>query len=358
MFGFSSSPQIPRGQQNSAYLDQRLALQWVQQNIRQFGGDPSKVTLFGESAGGHDIKQLLANPPDPLPFRAAIMQSQNLAALGSGLNSYNQVSSHFGCTNDASPIDCLRRVPATDIQSYISEEGLSFPEVTGDGTSVGKQSIQSLANDRFARVPILIGTTADEATVFVNVAGLGSDLRIVNETLAPLGIDTSFMNNGTFLRENYPNRVGAALASRILTDLLFTCSTRTFSDAIKLSGRPIWRYLYSGSFPNLTPFPDAGAWHSSEIPSVWGTYPTTNEFGTVTEDQIALSRYMQGVWAGFAKDPSAGAPWPRLGSAFGRELGVLGGQGAPRGEETAFLIERDAPCAVFGPLLIAAGQAY
>lgn len=82
MFGFSNSPEVPFGSQNSGFLDQRFALQWVQENIAQFGGDPSKVTLFGESAGGESIKQLLANPPSPLPFAGAILQSENTVLIG------------------------------------------------------------------------------------------------------------------------------------------------------------------------------------------------------------------------------------------------------------------------------------
>lgn len=53
VFGFSNSPEIPNGEQNSGFLDQRKGLQWVQGNIERFGGDPGKVTIFGESAGGY-----------------------------------------------------------------------------------------------------------------------------------------------------------------------------------------------------------------------------------------------------------------------------------------------------------------
>ncbi|GIZ46043.1 hypothetical protein CKM354_000918400 [Cercospora kikuchii] len=356
MFGFSNSPQIPFGQQNSAFLDQRLALQWVQQNIQQFGGDPARVTIFGESAGGYDVKQLLANPPSPLPFRAAIMQSQNQAAAGVGLVSYNQVASNFGCSTAPSVIDCLRKVPATDIQAYITQNSLSFPDVTGDGTSVGKQALPNILSGKFANVPVLIGTNKNEASVFLDLFGLNTGSTTpatLNSTLANYGFQG--ISEST-IQSLYPTlaNAGFKLIDRVATDLLFTCSTKTLADAIKVSGRPIWRYWYEGVFPNLSIFPNAGAWHSSEIPSVWGTYFAAG----ATPTQIALSKYMQGVWAGFAKNPSNGAPWPRLGSSFGRELGVLGGEGNPSGEETRPLIETDAPCAVFSPLLIAAGQAY
>ncbi|KAM3421370.1 Carboxylic ester hydrolase [Cercospora zeina] len=356
MFGFSNSPQIPRGQQNSAFLDQRLALQWVQQNIKQFGGDPARVTIFGESAGGYDVKQLLANPPSPLPFRAAIMQSQNQASSGVGLVSYNQVASNFGCSATPSVIDCLRQVPATDILAYITEEGLSFPDVAGDGTSVGKQALPNILSGQFANVPVLIGTNNNEASVFLDLLGLNTGSTTpatLNATLASYGLGG--ISDST-IQTFYPTlaNAGFRLIDRVVTDLLFTCSTKTLADAIERSGRPIWRYWYEGVFPNLSLFPNAGAWHSSEIPSVWGTYPASG----ATRTQAALSKYMQGVWAGFAKNPSRGAPWPRLGSNNGLELGVLGGEGSPRGEETRPLIEKDAPCAVFSPLLIAAGQAY
>lgn len=285
------------------------------------------------------------------------MESQNQGASGNGALSYAQVANNFGCGNPASALACLRKVPATDLEAYITAQGLGFFEVVGDGTSVGKQAIASIASGKFANVPILIGSNANEATVFVDLLGIGDDAP-VNETLAANGFD--FGVSDATLKSLYPSLVGSgkALVSQVLTDLLFTCSTQTLSSAIQLAGRSIWRYRYEGDFPNLQLFPNAGAYHTSEIPSVWGTYPLDNQFGAVTQDQIALSKYMQGVWSDFAKNPNTGIPWPKLGSAFGKELGVLGGKNVPGGEETKSLLSSDVPCAVFSPLLIAAGQAY
>lgn len=309
------------------------------------------MTLFGQSAGGYDIKQILANPPSPLPFRAALIESQNQGASGNGFISYSQTALHFGCFTNV--LTCLRKVPATELQEYITTNSLGFFEVVNDGTSVGKQALGSLATGKFADVPILIGTNTNESTVFASVLGINGYAN-VNQTLANMGLP--FGLSQSTLTSLYPTLVNDALAlvNRVLTDVLFTCTTSTLASAIQKTGRNVWRYSYAGDFPNLQLFPNAGAFHTAEIPSVWGTYSANG----ATATQVALSKYMQGVWAGFAKNPTAGAPWPALGSASGNELGILGGPGNPSGEETKALSSIDAPCAIFSPLLIIAGQAY
>lgn len=145
--------------------------------------DPTKVTLFSESAGGYSIKQLLANPPSPLPFRAAIMESQQSDNTGDGPANYETVVAHFGCATAASPIDCLRVVSGTAIQSYIetAEGGLDFPPVANDGTFV-MSTQASITDGEFAAVPILIGTNKDEFRVFLDMLGLDTAGGPANET--------------------------------------------------------------------------------------------------------------------------------------------------------------------------------
>ncbi|KAK5109587.1 hypothetical protein LTR85_002479 [Meristemomyces frigidus] len=361
IFGFSNSPQIPFGQQNSGLLDQRFALEWVQQNIKHFGGDPARVTIFGESAGAYSIKQLLALPPSPLPFQAAILESQQTLIVGNGLTAYEQVLAHFGCALAASPIDCLRKVSGTDIQTYIAQAGLSFPPVEGDGTYLASQTLPSIVSGKFADVPILIGTNANEARVFLAVAGLDNGTNIVDDVLGLVGLNVSTIEQSigaTYAADIVDNT--DLLVSQIATDLLFTCTTQTFSSAIQAAGRqPVWRYRYNAAFADTSLFENAGAYHTSEIPEVWGTYPTSTQYGSVTPDQIALSKYMQGVWAGFAKNPTAGPGWPKLGSNGGVELGDLGNAAEnATGERTVALSEADYPCALYDPILLAAGLAY
>lgn len=128
--------------------------------------------------------------------------------------------------------------------------------------------------------------------------------------------------------------------------------------AIVAAGRqPVWRYQYDGVFPDISYFPDAGAFQTSEIPSVWGTYPLADVYGKVTANQIALSKYMQGAWANFAKNPTGGPGWPKLGSNGGVELGELGGDN-PSGEKTVALTVADYACPVLDPIILASGGGY
>jgi carboxylesterase type B len=128
------------------------------------------------------------------------------------------------------------------------------------------------------------------------------------------------------------------------------------SEAIAYAGRqPVWRYFYEGDFKNARLTPHAGAYHTAEIPMVFGTYPRDK----ATQVQINLSADMQGIWSGFVKNPWAGAGWPRIGSTKdGVELGVLGGTPNPSGVSVQPLWEADAVCPILDPVIIVAQGAY
>lgn len=178
VFGFSNSPQIPFGQQNAGYLDVHMALKWVQQNIASFGGDPSKVTIFGDSSGAYIVKQLLANPPaiSPLPFGSAIIESEAVSYMpgGQGSISWEAAVFAFGCEFSLSQLDCMRAVPAVALRDYVSDNTLQFSPVEGDGTQ--SYDIRGkVLSGQFVDVPIMIGTNKDEGRIFLAIIGLDNN---------------------------------------------------------------------------------------------------------------------------------------------------------------------------------------
>jgi carboxylesterase 2 len=131
-----------------------------------------------------------------------------------------------------------------------------------------------------------------------------------------------------------------------LTDLAFTCSTSTLSSFLALNGYTTYRYRYDPSFPTTSLFANSGAYHTSEIPSVFGTYELSNQFGTATTQQMNLSAFMQKTWAGLAKNPAGGVGWPKVGSALGKELGLLGSNGSS-GVDVVNTLVADYPCGLY-----------
>jgi carboxylesterase type B len=347
IFGFSNSPEIAPGQQNSGFLDQRLALQWVQSNIASFGGDPSRVTIFGESAGAESVKQLLAQPPSPLPFHAAIIQSTGTDISRPPSTSYEQVVAHFNCTATAaaSQLTCLRNVLAADIKTYISQNSIDFNPVPDQ--TFTEDINPYITTHKLADVPILIGSNANEGSILLPSLGLGNTtlpaaailsllLPSVNTSTIAAILTSPFytgLQNDTF-----------ALIAQVATDLVITCPTSSVANLLAANGYEVWRYYYKASFPNTNYFPNAGAYHSSEIPQVFGTYP----LASATTDQEGLSKFTQSAWAAFAE---RGPGWPALGSAVGDVLGVLGGEGDRTGVQVVEAGEVDGVCVLLDPII-------
>lgn len=174
----------------------------MQTNIQAFGGDPTKVTIFGESAGAYSIKQLLAHPPSPLNFRGAILESQGLGIVGSGPASYSQVATHFNCTDVSSQLECLREVKGEEIQAYVIAQKLGFPP-TEDNTTYSKDVLPLVKSGQAADVPVFLGTNLNEARVFMAAGGVDGK-HIVPDVLTLTGVNISSIEKA--LLDRYSSR--------------------------------------------------------------------------------------------------------------------------------------------------------
>ena len=334
--GFLAHPSLgPSGDVgNYGLLDQQAALRWVRDNIANFGGDPDKVTIAGESAGGMSVCDHLVAPGSAGLFRAAILQSapcQAQVALAEAERISVDWANARGCGDPATAADCLRALPADKLRDpvryYRISDGLSGP-VTGTA-ALPVDPMTAIAQGDAAKVPVLIGSNHDEFTLFVGFQTLANG-REYTAAEYPGLLEKTFGANAQAVGERYPlDRYGGSTSlaySAAVTDGAFACVTERMSDELANVG-PVYAYEFNDPAPptpdplRTLPFP-VGASHALELRylfDVGGAPPLTPE-------QKVLSNQMIDYWAQFVKTGApdvADAPaWPRLDPAQGSLLSL------------------------------------
>lgn len=353
VFGFPGAPELGAAERNLGFYDQRLALDWVQRNIKAFKGNPKKVTIFGESAGAVSVDALVTSYGKNAPFRAGIMQSGQVSfgrsRTADSTGNWASLAEKLGCTG-ANTLDCVRKAPVLTVKDIIEKNSLAFSPVVDNVTLVSDPAGRR-ARREIADVPIMFGSNAQEGRVY----------QIGNNNLEGY-LNTTFQVPALIdaVRAAYPRGVNGLntdydIASAIYTDLIFTCPGAKVANASAAAGYDTWRYFYAGNFPNLNAAEligvDLQAFHSAEIKMVFSSYRNTSDPNNnrATAQQEALTNYMRGGWASFAKNPKAGPGWNRLGTFNGLALGVLG-----LGDSGGVIIKNssyaDSKCAVFQPI--------
>jgi para-nitrobenzyl esterase len=327
--GFLAHPALgPAGRVgNYGFADQQAALRWVRDNIANFGGDPGRVTLAGESAGGMSVCDHLVAPGSAGLFRAAIIHSAPCQAQGTREEA-EKVSLNYaamaGCGDPTTAAQCLRDLPVAKLHKApyyfrFGKDLLLTGPITGTA-ALPVDPISGFANGRAARVPVLIGVNRDEATLFLAawMLQLGESFTVESY---PRQLEETFGDNAAEVGERYPLERfegSAPLAfSAAITDSLFACAAdRTWEDLAV--HEPVYAYEFNDREApapeplRQLPFP-LGASHSLELRylfDVGGAPPLAPE-------QRALSDQMIDYWSHFITTGSPSAPgrpeWPEIG---------------------------------------------
>ncbi|MFO0562850.1 MAG: carboxylesterase family protein [Polyangiales bacterium] len=310
---------------NQGFEDQQLALRWVRDNVSAFGGDPSNVTIVGESAGGISVCLHLVAPASQGLFRRAISQSglcdTPLPTRAEAAMASDAVVRSLACEGAADVAACLRAKPMSDVRtagalggnvlgSLLSDARGTWPSVDG-AILPGDFRARVLSGD-VADVPTIFGWNRDEGTLFValaELAGTRVDDALYNTVLDTLATRTGVpraMIDAQYPRASFAD-VRQALAAPLGHSSL-ACPSRRAAKLLADRGRTVYTYRFD--FPDaafqLMPDWPMGAFHSAEVQFVFG-HPARIGMPRFNTEQTALHNAMSSYWARFIKtgDPNA-----------------------------------------------------
>ncbi|KAK1225804.1 hypothetical protein PQX77_011253 [Marasmius sp. AFHP31] len=283
IFGFAISDSLRANNSlNVGLKDQRLALEWVQQNIEYFGGDPERMTILGQSSGGLSVaNQILAyGGSRPVPFHAAIMQSTALEPGSTSnvtVDSFNDVVRLAGCDfgDSGSPqssksLDCLRALPFQTLLNYAisqrdSTADQNFGDIylpTVDGDFVPLSSSQLTNKGLFPKIPLMIGWTDQDLTILTPpTLNSSSETRTFIGTMFPgLTNDTVSTILELYPSSDFPPNKEAGLSSE------FYRSAQIFRDGLLVCPSFLFGHAMARKYDNGDEVPSVYYYDQNQIP--------------------------------------------------------------------------------------------
>jgi para-nitrobenzyl esterase len=310
-FGFLALPALTMESRNHSsgnygLLDQVQALQWVRQNIAHFGGDPSRITVMGQSAGAVDICLLMASPLAAGLFQGAIMESGDCQSVynedirttipynfisTTGEESGGLLAKDLGVANDAHEVQNLRNIPADAVlKAWAQDRRVHFDAIV-DGWVIPEQPAKTFAAGRQMRIPVIVGSNADEATVFGHAGP-----KTVEEYKQYLSEDTGKYSAAE-------SRLYPASSDQDVTPQWLRLQSDSFAYGAYSMAQVMSRvgqsaYLYYFTYTETGKRAHLGAYHGEELRFLCDSFPFDWENST---DDKRLGDAIRKYWTQFVK---------------------------------------------------------
>jgi para-nitrobenzyl esterase len=327
--GMEGFAQITGAPPNRGLLDQVAALEWVRDNIVAFGGDPTEITVFGESAGGGSVAALLAMPRAAGLFRRAVAQSvpgtffspelaADIAATCAGELGLRHVVADLATVDPALLALAADTVSATmgvraERWGQAAHRSILFAPVV-DGEVLPATPWQALAAGTSRDVALLAGHTRDEQRLFTVIAGLFGQVTPEQAETA-LQVFSPGPDGARRYRDAYPEAGPDQLYELVHSDWLFRMPTLHLAEAQIAGGGRV--HLYELTWPAPGMGGAFGACHGLDVPLVFGNLSGSQPAMLIgdahTAEATALSARMRTAWTRFATQNDPG--WPAYDSA-------------------------------------------
>jgi para-nitrobenzyl esterase len=316
VFGFLDlAPLGPEfaGSASNGYRDMILALQWVRENIENFGGDPTNVTIFGESAGAKAVLGLLAAPQAEGLFHKAIANSPGAPRAPEG-NQIPTIAEKLG-VDENEVLTSLREMSAADLQKAELPAGGRI-----DGTVVTRPPIEAIAERGRRGVPLIVGTNCNEGTLFTPPDSPDEDMTRYEEWHVAAAKDVLGDRDPTayisWMNDTYAN---AKVVCEELWTAIFRRSAVEAAEASSRAGPGGWLYRFDLPTTREHNGKLTGATHACEMAFTFNAFadPDNHVFSYHDRDDAtvkALARRWSDTVLAFAAsgDPNAGSlpEWP------------------------------------------------